>query len=59
MVVVDWWVQLLTHGFFGAIAALWLAGVVLPLGVLAAIELGSFLTGLFRAAATSRKPSVE
>ena len=59
MVVVDWWVQLLSHGFLGAFAALWLAGVVLPLGVLGAIELVTSLNGLLRAAATSRKPSVE
>jgi hypothetical protein len=38
MFLVSWWVELLGMGWFGAALALWLAGVVVPGCVIAAVK---------------------
>ena len=38
MFLVSWWVELLGMGWFGAAQALWLAGIVVPGCVIAAVK---------------------
>lgn len=53
MIIFGWWADLFTQGWLGAIVALWIVALVVPLVLWAALELAIFVSGSARSFATS------